>query len=146
MIVEAMGGEFVSDHSKSRKNLANASSVWHFNQQDNKMEHSAIPDLIRQYREAAINQVRQTKENPQEANRLYDVVQDLFGKLRDLEAYDALVSLLDDPEPGVRLAASSHCSPYVPEKVRTTLAELAQNKDFAIAISAQMALNGMARA
>jgi predicted aminopeptidase len=79
-----------------------------------------------QYRELAV-EWDEARDNPPEANRLFDALHALYKKLRDSAAgRQAIASLLDDPITAVRLAAATHSLAWQPAKAEQVLREIEQ--------------------
>ena len=68
-----------------------------------------------QYR-ALVVEWDEARDNPREANRLFDSIHALYKELRSSEdGRRAIVSLLDDPITAVRMTAASHSLAWEPK-------------------------------
>lgn len=85
-----------------------------------------MPPMRDQYRELAV-EWDEARDNPQEANRLFDALHALYKKLRDsADGQRAIASLLDDPITAVRLAAATHSLAWQPVEAERVLQEIEQ--------------------
>jgi hypothetical protein len=89
-----------------------------------------VADLVRRYRQAAIEHTRSSDLatcDPDGANRAHDQLHHTYKLLRQThEGRQALVSLMDDPDPGVRMWAAAHSLQWETEKAKAVLQELIQ--------------------
>jgi hypothetical protein len=77
-----------------------------------------------QYREMAVAW-DEARDDPKEANRIFDALQVLYKNLRGTaEGRDAITSLLDDPITAVRLAAATHSLAWQPARSEQALEEI----------------------
>jgi hypothetical protein len=79
-----------------------------------------------QYREMAM-EWDEARDNPQEANRIFDALHALYKNLRTTaQGRGAITSLLDDPITAVRLAAATHSLAWQPARAEQILEEIEQ--------------------
>lgn len=65
------------------------------------------------------------KHDPRKANRLFRNHHDFYKEMRDLEVgHRVIESLLDDPEPPVRLLAATHALPFASTRAERVLNDL----------------------
>ncbi len=79
-----------------------------------------------QYREMAVAW-DEARDNPKEANRIFDALHALYKTLRATAAgRTAITSLLEDPITAVRLAAATHSLGWQPTRAEQVLEEIEQ--------------------
>jgi hypothetical protein len=84
----------------------------------------AMNKLRGQYRELAVTW-DEARDDPQEANRIFDLLQVLSKELRaSAEGRQAVSGLLDDPVTAVRLAAATHSLQWDPERAQVALEDI----------------------
>ncbi|MER7243309.1 hypothetical protein [Kribbella sp. NPDC000426] len=82
-------------------------------------------DEIRErYRALALDWAA-AKGEPKKANRIFKEHHGLYREIRDLELGCRVIeSLLDDPEPSVRLLAATHALPFASARAEAVLRDL----------------------
>jgi hypothetical protein len=84
---------------------------------------STIRELVEEYRQSSIGM--DSISNPQEANRCHDRWHACYKLLRKTqEGREAIIELLQDPEPSVRCAAAAHSLQWTPAIARCILEAL----------------------
>jgi hypothetical protein len=84
----------------------------------------AEPTPDARYRALAL-QWTEARDDPAEANRLFDQLQALQKELRTTaQGRAAITHLLDDPVTAVRLAAATHSLAWEPERAESVLQEI----------------------
>jgi hypothetical protein len=98
-----------------------------------------VDELLKRYREAAIGH---GSPNPVEANEWHDRLHACYKVLRQTEAgRQAIGSLMDDGDPGVRSWAAAHSLQWFPERARSVLEALcSSDAPWQVAFSAEMTL------
>ncbi len=94
------------------------------------MTGSTADDVIvamrSQYREMVVAW-DQARDDPKQANQIFDDLQVLYKKLRGTaEGRSAITGLLDDPITAVRLAAATHSLAWHPARSEQALEEIEQ--------------------
>jgi hypothetical protein len=74
------------------------------------------------------------RHEPKKANRLFRNHHQLYKEIRDLEiGHRVIESLLDDPEPPVRLLAATHALAFAPTRAEEVLRDLEHaSEDYAM--------------
>jgi Holliday junction resolvasome RuvABC DNA-binding subunit len=99
----------------------------------------AVRALQAQYRTLVV-EWDEARDNPKQANRIFDEVHGLYKDLRRSEdGRLAIAGLLDDPITGVRLSAATHALGWQPERAAAVLEEIEQ-EDNLHAVSAKWTL------
>jgi len=82
----------------------------------------SIDELVEKYRQGAITT---GDTSPKEANKGAKQLHNCYKILRESqEGRDALISLMEDPEPHVRCWVAAHCLQWKPDVARRVLEEL----------------------
>ncbi|HEY4640547.1 MAG TPA: DUF2019 domain-containing protein [Thermoanaerobaculia bacterium] len=92
-------------------------------------ERQSDEELIKQYAAAAARHHRETLEGtPRAANRQHDILAAAYRELRKrgAGAQNKLLSLLDDPDAGVRSWAAAHALEFAPAAGEPVLQEIAR--------------------
>lgn len=102
-----------------------------------------VDELISSYRLLAIDWA--ATDDARAANRLVMEQQEVYRRLRLLpHGREALIHLLSDPNPGVRLSAASHALAWHDPEAITALEELQAGDDLH-ALDAELTLRGYRR-
>ena len=81
-------------------------------------------EILERYRILALDWAA-AKREPKKANRNFKKHHDFYTEIRDLEVGRRVIeSLLDDPEPPVRLLAATHALPFASARAEAVLGDL----------------------
>jgi hypothetical protein len=101
--------------------------------------HQDIPTLLEAFRTAAL--AAANLSNAAAQNKASRRVQEIYKELRTTEeGRKAIISLIVDPSPEVRLPAAARCLQWVPAKARSVLEALRDDEIFPYSFDAEMAL------
>lgn len=88
-----------------------------------------VSDFRDRYRSLAI-EWDEARDDPREANRIFDALHTLYKELRDtIDGREAILSLLEDPITAVRLAAATHSLGWEPAHAVRVLEEIEQESN-----------------
>jgi hypothetical protein len=107
------------------------------------IQDEQVEALVRRYAEAAGQHGRATEAGDhKKANQAHEAIASVYRELRSrgLEAQRALLVLLDDSEPGVRLWAASHALEFSPADGERVLSSMANVPKSFLSFSADMTL------
>ncbi len=98
----------------------------------------SIKDIVARYRQGAI--ANSDISDPKKANRGAKQLHACYKILRESEeGREALIGLMDDPEPSIRCWASAHSLQWKPDSARRSLEALRDSKGH-YSITAEMTL------
>lgn len=97
-------------------------------------------DVLRSRYRALVVSWDEARDDPKQANRIFDAVHALYKELRESETgRQAITSLLDDPLTAVRLSAATHSLGWEQERSEAVLEQVEQ-EDNLHAVSAKWTL------
>jgi hypothetical protein len=109
-----------------------------------KLANARVEDLLRSYSQAAAAHGKATEEGDHKtANKMANMVSSVYSELRrrGAEAQRALLPLLHNENPGVRLWVASHALEFSPIDGEPVLVELASTYHSFTGMTAQVTLS-----
>jgi len=102
---------------------------------------ASLAQLVAEYVTAASRHGQATEAgDSRTANKSADVVAHVHTELRHRGLREALLPLLEHPDPGVRCWAGSHVLEFAPDAAEGVLSSLARQQGSLISFSAEMTL------